>query len=159
MPKTLFERMSEAQSEANTPPVVTEASEVAWRWRFVYPRGPGQWYVRQTPIEPSAGGGGFAAIEVEPLYRITTTEALIAENARQQNRADQQAEWAIREAEKAVALEAKLEAAKAAIKDAYREGFTDADEGQGTEDELYREFEACWKISRAKAALETSHGE
>jgi hypothetical protein len=57
------------------------------------------------------------------------------------------------------ALQEKLEAAKAAIKDAYREGFTDADEGQGTEDELYREFEACWEISRARTTLKNIDGE
>lgn len=59
---------------------------VAWRWRYVYPDGPGFWTVRQSPAVSSPSSPGFAAVEAEPLYRsprraVETLKVLAAAEA------------------------------------------------------------------------------
>jgi hypothetical protein len=41
---------------------------VAWRYRYLYPGGPGAWRVKQTEVKPQKATGEYAAVEVEPLY-------------------------------------------------------------------------------------------
>lgn len=55
---------------------------VAWRWRYVDPRGPRHWVVRQSPLESHDAAPGYCALEVEPLYtRAARLEAPITEDA------------------------------------------------------------------------------
>jgi hypothetical protein len=59
---------------------VKELEPVAWRWRYMYARGPGQWTVRQSPVEPQEAGSHCVASEVEPLYTASALASLAADN-------------------------------------------------------------------------------
>jgi hypothetical protein len=83
MPKTLFERMSEAQSEANTPPVATEADMNALAAVFDTIGWAGSASALRTGFAPDEHDSELLeALRSIVRHRITSAEALIAENAR-----------------------------------------------------------------------------
>jgi hypothetical protein len=56
-----------------------EAAPVAWRWRYSYNGKPGHWTLRQTPLEGFAETADLAALEVEPLYALNPSPALVGD--------------------------------------------------------------------------------